>query len=67
MAEGLSPREAADAFGVSPRTADRWAQAVHTGTRSTGGGKDAPAATSAPFRISHANPQAGTRAEGHRG
>lgn len=67
IAAGLSPQEAAGTFGVTPRTADRWAHAVHTGTRSTSKGKDAPVAASASFQISHANPQAGTRAEGHRG
>ncbi|MBN9102332.1 MAG: WhiB family transcriptional regulator [Pseudonocardia sp.] len=66
IAAGLSPQDAAGAFGVSPRTAGRWAHAVHTGTRSTSRGKDAPAATSAPFQISHTEAQAGTRAEGNR-
>lgn len=67
IAAGLSPREVAGVFGVSPRTADRWALSVHAGMRSaTSRGKGAPAATGAPFQISHANPQAGTRAEGHR-
>ena len=67
IAAGLSPEQAAGAFQVSPRTADRWAHEVHTGTRSsTSRGKDAPAVTSAPFQIFHTQAQAGTRAEGHR-
>jgi len=60
-AAGLSAREVAGEFLVSPRTAARWAQAVHT---STSRGKGVPAATGTPFQVSHTDSQAGTRAEG---
>ncbi|MHA6620325.1 WhiB family transcriptional regulator [Pseudonocardia sp. DLS-67] len=72
IAAGLSVREAAAQFRVSERTAARWARAVHTSTTTTGtsttdasGGT--PGGNRAPLQISHTNPQAGTRAEGHRG
>jgi hypothetical protein len=79
IAAGLSVREAAGEFRVSERTAARWARAVHTstttcGTSTTGrsaagsdAGGGAPGGNRAPLRTSHTNPQAGTRAEGHRG
>ncbi|MHA6629141.1 WhiB family transcriptional regulator [Pseudonocardia sichuanensis] len=79
IAAGLSPREAAAEFLVSERTAARWARAVHTESSTTdptttglsvagsGARGGAPGGNRAPLRISHTNPQAGTRAEGHRG
>jgi hypothetical protein len=79
IAAGLSVRDAAGEFVVSERTASRWARAVHTSTTTTGttttgpsvAGSDArggaPGGNRAPLQISHTNPQAGTRAEGHRG
>ena len=77
IAAGLSAREAAGEFLVSERTAARWARAVHTESSTTdstgpsvpGSGAEggAPGGNRAPLRISHSNPQAGTRAaEGHR-
>jgi hypothetical protein len=62
IAAGLSVREAAGVFLVSERTAGRWAREVRTST--SGGG---PGCNQAPHQISHTNPLAGTRAEGHRG
>jgi hypothetical protein len=79
IAAGLSVREAAAQFRVSERTAARWAHAVRTSTTTTGtsttgpsvAGSDArggtPGGNRAPLQISHTNPQAGTRAEEHRG
>jgi hypothetical protein len=63
IAAGMSVHEAAGEFLVSTRTAGRWANAAQTAASEW---KGAPAATGTPFQISHANPQAGTRAEGNR-
>lgn len=78
IAAGLSVQEVAARFLVTERTAARWARAVRitsTGTTdpsmpgacAAGAGGGAPGCNRAPLRISHANPLAGTRAEGHRG
>jgi hypothetical protein len=74
IAAGLSPREAAGEFLVSERTAARWARAVHPDTSTTGlsvpgsgAGEGSTGGNRAPLQISHTNPLAGTRAEGHRG
>ena len=68
---GLSVREVAGEFLVSPRTAGRWARAVHTSTTTTTSADVAEGSAGgnrAPLLISQQhNPQAGTRAaEGHR-
>ncbi len=68
---GLSVREVAGEFLVSPRTAGRWARAVHTSTTTTTSADMAEGSAGgnrAPLLISQQhNPQAGTRAaEGHR-
>jgi len=68
---GLSVREVAGEFLVSPRTAGRWARAVHTSTTTTNSADVAEGSAGgnrAPLLISQQhNPQAGTRAaEGHR-
>ncbi|WP_372452717.1 WhiB family transcriptional regulator [Pseudonocardia nigra] len=78
IAAGLSVREVAARFLVTERTAARWVRAVRTtgtgttdpstpGAPAAGAGGGAPGGNRAPLRISHANPLAGTRAEGHRG
>ena len=71
IAAGLSVREVAGEFLVSPRTAGRWARAVHTSTTTTTSADVAEGSAGgnrAPLLISQQhNPQAGTRAaEGHR-
>ena len=68
---GLSVREVAGEFLVSPRTAGRWARAVHTSATTTNSADVAEGSAGgnrAPLLISQQhNPQAGTRAaEGHR-
>ena len=65
IAAGMTPGEAAGVFAVSRRTAARWAGTAPPQQTSTSGG--GPGGNRVPHQISHANPQAGTRAEGHRG
>ncbi len=64
---GLPVREVAGEFLVSPRTAGRWARAVHA-TTTTSTAEGSAGGNRAPLLISQQhNPQAGTRAaEGHR-
>ncbi|QJY45546.1 WhiB family transcriptional regulator [Pseudonocardia broussonetiae] len=70
IAAGMSVRDAAGEFLVSPRTAGRWARAIHTSTTSSacsaGIGEGSAGGHRAPLQISHTATQAGTRAEGTR-
>ena len=69
VAAGVDPRRVAVEFGVTDRTAQRWAHDLRTTTTvSTGVGRGAPAATGLPSGSPNStNPLAGTRAvEGHR-
>jgi hypothetical protein len=68
LAAGASVRDVADEFGVSERTAMRWARSVRPdsrSSRSTSG--EGPGGNQALHQISQNDAQAGTRAEGHRG
>ena len=70
LAEGTSVHEVVDVFGVSERTALRWARSVRPGSttstsNSTSG--EGPGCNQALHQISQHGTQAGTRAEGHRG
>lgn len=58
---GRTPAEVAREFGVSERTAQRWAAQVEDSTDESHGGHRAP------VLISHSNTRAGTAMEGHRG
>lgn len=71
LAAGMSVRDVAGEFLVSPRTAERWARSIRvrpthqvthvsTAEGSAGGHR-------APLQSSHSTAQAGTRAEGTRG
>jgi hypothetical protein len=72
LAAGLSVGEVAAQFLVTPRTAERWAAAIHTPTSTTTtSGPDVAEGSAggnrAPLLISHNTPLQGTRAaEGHR-
>lgn len=67
IAAGLSVREAAGEFLVSPTTAARWARAVHsTDSTPVNTAEGSAGCNRAPLLISHSKAQAGTRAEGHR-
>jgi len=57
IASGMSAREAAAEFLVSPRTAERWARSA---------GEGSAGCHRAPLQTSHTPTQAGTRAEGTR-
>lgn len=65
IAAGMTPAEAAAVFAVSRRTATRWTSTALPHHMNTSG--EGPGCNQAPHQTSHANPQAGTRAEGHRG
>ena len=70
LAAGGSVHEVADEFGVSERTALRWARSVRPGSttstsNSTSG--EGPGCNQALHQISQHGTQAGTRAEGHQG
>lgn len=62
---GSSVHEVAGEFLVSERTAARWAQSLPSTENGTSGG--GPGCNRAHHLVSHTNPLAGTRAEGHRG
>ncbi|MHA6784703.1 WhiB family transcriptional regulator [Pseudonocardia saturnea] len=66
IAAGLSVREAAGEFLVSPRTAARWALAVHATASTADVAEGSTGCNRAPLLISHSKAQAGTRAEGNR-
>ena len=59
---GRSPASVAHEFGVSERTAQRWAAQITNQEADEGHG-----GYRAPVLISHSNTQAGTAMEGHRG
>jgi hypothetical protein len=69
LAAGVSVDEVAAEFLVTPRTAERWAAAIHTGTAVTSGSglaEGSRGGNRAPLLISHDTPLQRTRAaEGH--
>ena len=67
LAAGGSVQEVADEFGVSERTALRWARSARTDSTSTSARGEGPGCNQALHQISQHGTQAGTRAEGHQG